>query len=243
MVKAFRKNWRLYLCEALGLAIFMISACFFGAMLEGNTPWHNALPNAFVRIVLTGVLMGSTALFIFYSPFTRPSGSHINPAVTLSFLRLGKISRWDAFFYILFQMLGGTLAVYLMAALLKDPLTAYPVNYAATVPFKGVRNAFITEFVIAFIMMSMVLYTSAHTVLKKYTRLFSGCFVCLYVIIAGPISGFGMNPARSFASALPAHTWTAFWIYAIVPVVSMLAATELWIYIQLQRQNSSLITE
>lgn len=243
MVNAFRKNWNLYLCEALGLALFMVSACFFGAMLEGNTSWHKALPNALARLVLTGFLMGSTALFIFYSPFTCPSGSHINPAVTLSFLRLGKISRWDAFFYILFQMLGGTLAVYGMAAVVKEPLTDFPVNYAATVPFKGVGKAFVTEFIIAFVMMSVVLYTSAHAVLKKYTRILSGCLVCLYVIIAGPISGFGMNPARSFASALPAHTWTAFWIYALVPVVSMLAATELWIYRHVQRQNSSLIIQ
>lgn len=235
MKKAIQKNWRLYGCEALGLAVFMVSACFFGAMLEGDTGWHRALPNAFVRMLITGVLMGSTALFIFYSPFTSPSGSHINPAVTLVFLRLGRISRWDAAFYILAQITGGVLAVYGMAALLGKPLTSPPVNYAATVPFKGVFNAFITEFIIAFGMMAMVLFTSSHAVLKKYTRLFSACLVCCYVMLAGPVSGFGMNPVRSLASALPSGTWTAFWIYAFVPVVSMQLATEVFVRVQNRR--------
>src|SRR5215210_2287716 len=98
MIAAFQKNWKLYCAEALGLAVFMISACFFGAMLEGDTAWHKAIPHAMIRLILTGVLMGATALFIFYSPFTSPSGSQINPAVTLTFLRLGKIKKWDAFF-------------------------------------------------------------------------------------------------------------------------------------------------
>jgi aquaporin Z len=139
---------------------------------------------------------------------------------------------WDAFFYIVFQILGGTAAVFVMAGLLGSSLTMKPVNYAATVPLKGTWYVFVTEFVIAFVMMTMVLFTSSQKRLKEYTRLFSGCFVCLYVIVAGPISGFGMNPARSLASAIPSHTWTAFWIYAFVPVVSMLLAAEVFLYWQ-----------
>ncbi|MBD0276486.1 MAG: aquaporin [Flavisolibacter sp.] len=235
MRKTFQKNWRLYFCEALGLAIFMISACFFGAMLEGKTVWHEAIPDSFLRMVITGVLMGATALFIFYSPFTSPSGAQINPAVTITFLRLNRISKWDAFFYVLFQITGGTLAVYIMAYFLKEPLTSLPVNYAATIPLAGVNKAFLTEFVIAFLMMTMILFTSAHKVLKKYTRLIAGLFVCLYVIFAGPISGFGMNPARSFASALPAHTWTAFWIYLFVPIAGMLLSAEFFLWVEKRR--------
>jgi aquaporin Z len=230
--QAFQKNWMLYMCEALGLAIFMISACFFGAMLEGKTSWHQAIPMAQIRLVITGILMGSTALIIFCSPFTSPSGSQINPAVTLCFLRLKKISKWDAIFYIISQIIGGTLAVYIMAFFIGNDLTAAPVNYAVTVPGKSVSAAFAVEFIIGFIMMSMVLFTSSNHRLKKFTRIFSGCFVCLYVIIAGPISGFGMNPARSLASAIPSHIWTAFWIYAFVPIISMLSATEVFLRIQ-----------
>src|ERR1041385_3634612 len=83
MKASFKKNWIHYLQEALGLAIFMISACFFGALLWGNDPsFHFNISNLMFRGVVTGILMCNTAWLIFYSPFTAPSGSHINPAVT-----------------------------------------------------------------------------------------------------------------------------------------------------------------
>ena len=187
-----------------------------------------------------GTMMGSTGLFIFYSPFTAPSGSHINPAVTATFLRLGKMCKWDALFYIIFQFIGGLLAVYIMALIMGGTLTEPPVNYVATVPGKyGVAPAAITEFITAFIMLTMVLFTSADEHLKKYTRIIAASFVCTYVIVAGPISGFGMNPARSFASAVPAHIYTAFWIYMIIPFAGMLAAAEVFLLVQHKRWRLS----
>jgi aquaporin Z len=231
---SFNKNRNHYLQEALGLAIFMISACFFSGMLEAkNSCWHTVFPGDFSRTIIMGVMMGVTSLVIFYSPFTAPSGSHINPAVTITFLRLGKMGIWDSLFYILFQFAGGLAAVYFMALLMGRTLTDAPVNYAATVPGKyGVAVAAITEFSIAFTMMTMILFTTANERLKKYTRIFSGCFVCLYVIIAGPVSGFGMNPTRTAASAIPAHIYTSFWLYMIMPLAGMLLAGEVFVQIK-----------
>jgi hypothetical protein len=55
--------------------------------------------------LLMGPLMGLTALFIFYSPWTAPSGSHINPAVTLTLLRLGQnVSATMLLFFIIFSI-------------------------------------------------------------------------------------------------------------------------------------------
>lgn len=232
MKASFKKNWIHYLQEALGIAIFMISACFFGALLSGNDRcFHFTIENEIVRNVATGILMGLTALLIFYSPFTAPSGSHINPAVTITFLRLNKMCRYDAMFYVIFQIAGSTLAVYLMAALLGKSLTAPPVNYAITIPGRpGVLPAAITEYLIAAVTMTMVLFSSNNKRLKKYTRIFSGCLVCCWVIIAGPVSGFGMNPARSLASAIPAHTYTAMWIYLLMPFAGMLSAAEIFLF-------------
>jgi aquaporin Z len=221
--------------EALGLGIFMVSACFFAGQL-----WHEgALLNKWiidnnVRNAVMGIAMALTALFIFYAPFTAPSGSHINPAVTLVQLRLGNISNWDSVYYITFQFVGGTAAVYLMKYLMGDVLTASPVNYVVTVPGSGVNwlTACLYECAIGFIMITMVLFTSTHSKLNRYTRVFAACLVCAYVIIAGPVSGFGMNPARSFASAFPAGNFTYFWVYLICPILSMLAAAELFLWVK-----------
>jgi aquaporin Z len=242
MKASFKKNWKHYLQEALGLAIFMVSACFFSAVLfSENSSWFHFFPNFMARNIFMGLMMGLTALFIFYSKWTAPSGSQINPAVTLTFLRLDKMCRYDALFFIIFQIIGGTAAVYGMQFLMGNLLIDAPVNSAVTVPGKlGTYWALITEFSIACITMFMILFTSNHPVLKKYTRIFAACFVCAWVIIAGPVSGFGMNPARTFASALPAHTWTDFWLYMIMPVAGMMSAAEFYLLVKKKKTQVKL---
>ncbi len=228
--ETFQQNYKLYFMEALGLAIFMCSACFFGGQL-----WHTgAYLNTIIisdmsRNVVMGAAMGLTALFIFYSPFTAPSGSHINPAVSLVQFYLGNLSKLNFVCYTFFQFIGGTLAVYIMAFLMKHTLTDTPVNYVATVPNKGVAEweAAFYETITGFIMITMVLNVSNST-FKKFTRIFAAGLVFIYVIVAGPVSGFGMNPARSFASALPSGIFTSFWIYIFCPIAGMMMAAILY---------------
>jgi aquaporin Z len=229
---SFKKNRRFYFQEALGLGIFMVSACYFSGLLFGKNGSLIHFYSAFVRQCLLGLMMGATALFIFYSPWTSPSGSHINPAVTLAFLRVKKIGVWDALFYILFQTAGGTLTVYGMSFLMGENLSAAPLYDVATLPGKfGTLAAVFTEGIIAWLMMTMVLFTADYPLGRKYARIIAGCLVCLFVIVAGPISGFGMNPARSFASALPSGVWTSFWIYVCMPLAGMLSAAECYLLI------------
>ena len=98
--------------------------------------------------------------------------------------------RYDALFFAIFQILGGTVAVYIMQLLMGSMLIDTPVNSVVTIPGKfGIAGALVTELIIAFITISMVLFTSNNDKLKKYTRIFAGCLVCTWVIVAGPISG------------------------------------------------------
>ena len=229
---AFRKNVKHYLQEAVGLAIFMFAACFFSVVLFSPEGAWYGIAGSGVKNLLMALLMGATALLIFYSPFTAPSGSHINPAVTLTFLRLRKMCRYDALFFICFQCAGGTIAVFIMEALMGHNLTDPPVSSVVTIPGNaGPWWALLVEWVIAFITMTMVLFTSHHASLKKYTRIFSAVLVCCWVIVAGPVSGFGMNPARSLASAIPSGIWTSFWIYPFIPVAGMLSAAGIFLFI------------
>jgi aquaporin Z len=71
-----------------------------------------------------------------------------------------------------------------------------------------------------------------HDRLAPLTGFFAGILVATYVIVEAPFSGFGMNPARTFASALPAWLWTSFWLYMIAPPVGMLLAAELYVRIK-----------
>ncbi|MCG8475002.1 MAG: aquaporin [Cytophagales bacterium] len=225
-----RQNYRFYLMEAFGLFLFMVSACLCWTFLASpQSALSSMLPALWQKLTVMGGCMGLTALFIFYSPWTSPSGAHINPAVTLAFYRINRICPINTVMYIIFQFAGGLLGVYLMEAVLGDMLRNAPVDFVVTVPGKyGISGAVLTEFLIAAVMMLMVLFTSNHPKLKCYTRYWAACLVCLYVIFSGPVSGFGMNPARTFASAFPAQIWTAFWVYMLMPVLGMLLASEIY---------------
>jgi aquaporin Z len=232
---ALRHHWPEYLMEAGGLGVFMVSACVGTVILEHPaSPIHQMMPDAFWRRVVLGGAMAVTAVGVIYSPWGQQSdGAHINPAITLTYLRLKKIAPPDAVFYVLAQFLGGLAGVLLVATALDGLLSDPAVNFAATVPgVYGPAAAFGAEAAIAFLMMLMVLTTTNSARVSHLTGVFAGLLVACYVAFEAPISGFGMNPARSFASALPAHSWAFLWIYFVAPVLGMLSASEVWLWVK-----------
>lgn len=151
----------------------------------------------------------------------------MNPATTLTFLRLGKVMPWDAVFYIGAQFVGGVCGV-LFSKLLLGSIIAHPsVSYVTTVPGPaGAGIAFVTETAIACGMMLMVLFVTNTPRLAHFTGLFAGALVFLYITFEAPLSGMSINPARTFASALPGGVWRSGWIYFTAPVFGMLLAAQ-----------------
>jgi aquaporin Z len=226
-----RAHWPEYLMEAVGLGLFMVSAAVVTALLEyPHSPLYALLPDPFIRRTLIGMAMGLTAIGIIYSPWGKRSGAHLNPAVTVTFFRLGKIRGVDAFFYVLAQFVGGLIGL-LVAAMAVGMAIEHPtVNYVVTVPgFGGTGVAFAAEAAISFGLMLVVLIVSNQTKLNAWTGVFAGVLVALYIMVEAPLSGMSMNPARSFASALPANLWTDFWVYLTAPFVGMLLAAECYV--------------
>ena len=222
--EAFGQNWRLYIFEALELAIFMLSAC------AGTVFAVRYIPDAGVQRAVLGMAMGATAILIIHSPMGKSSGAHFNPAITLTYLRLGKIAPWDAAFYIVFQFCGAIFGVGVSALLLGKAIAGPRVNYAVTVPGRcGPAAAFAAELFMALLLMAVVLWSSNRPALAKNTAYFVGVLIALYVLFFAPVSGFSINPARTVGSAVFAEVWNFWWIYFTAPLLGMLASAEFWL--------------
>jgi aquaporin Z len=227
-------HWSEYLMELAELGLFMVSACTFTAILgHPSSPVHQVLPNPFLRRVLIGAAMGITLLLLIHSAWGKRSGAHMNPAVTLMFLRLEKVEWWGGVCYILFQFIGGLSGV-VLASLATGSILAHPrVDFAATQPgVYGTRAAFAAELLISFVMATTVLVVSNHRKLSRFTPLFAATLVATYIIVAAPFSGMSMNPARTLGSALPAHAFHALWIYFTDPPLAMLLAAEVYVRVR-----------
>jgi aquaporin Z len=227
-IAAFRVDWRLYVYEAAELAAFMISACIFTVLLFA--PEIAPVRNAWVARALMGVAMAATAILIIKSPWGKRSGAHFNPAITITFFRLGKIGPYDALFYIASHFAGAVGGVG-VAALLLGPRLALPqVRYAVTLPgVGGVPGAFAAEFFMAALLMAVVLYTSNRKRLAPFTPYCVGVLIANYILVLAPVSGFSINPARTVGSAVFAHVWTAVWLYFVAPLAGMLGAAEIYV--------------
>ena len=232
MFETVRENWPNYVIEAWCLGTFMISACSFGVLL-----FHPESPlsviDTFLRMVLMGIAMGATAILIICSGWGKRSGAHFNPAVTLAFLRLRKISAIDAVLYMAGQFVGGVAGVALAWLVFGRLLANGTVNFVVTIPGDhGVGAAFVAEVIISFFMMTMILFSSNNPRISHLTPYFAGTLLMFYIAFESPISGMSMNPARSLASSVVSGDWTAWWIYFVGPTVAMLAAAELFVRTQ-----------
>ncbi len=103
------------------------------------------------------------------------------------------------------------------------------MSYVATVPGPdGALVALFAEAAISCGLMLMILLTTNTPGLMRLTGIFAGGLVALYITLEAPLSGMSMNPARTFASALPGSLWHGLWIYFLGPTAGMLLAVEIY---------------
>lgn len=234
MLTPLREHWPEYLIEAFGAFALMTVTCVFGTLLEHpSSPVPRVLTDPFARRVLMGVLMAASVFTVIHLPWGKRSGAHYNPAVTLTFLRLGKVWPADGAFYVLSQCIGAISAVALASLLLGGLLADPAVGYVATRPglpgVSGTLAAFAVEAIMAGALMSVVLWTSNTWRLHTLTPRLVPFIVMSCIIFGAPISGTSLNPARSLAPTLFAGHWSLLWIYFLAPSVGMLGAAQFFL--------------
>ena len=143
------------------------------------------------------------------------SGAHLNPAVTIGFFIAGRFPGKRIFPYIVAQCLGAILASAALFTLFPDHNTM-----GATLPDIGLLRSFVVEVVITLVLMMTILSVTRGSKEEGITAAMAiGGVVALAALIAGPLTGASMNPARSLGPALFSGQLSYMWLYILAPIV------------------------
>ncbi|HAB19537.1 MAG TPA: aquaporin [Verrucomicrobiota bacterium] len=224
-------HWPEYVTEAAGLGVFMISASVFGVLLfHPASPAATAVTTGITRNALMGLAMALTAVGLIYNRWGQQSGAHFNPAVTLTFYMLGKVAPRDVLAYSVAQFVGGAFGMFLATQALRPWIGHPAVSFVETRPGPwGEGAAWLAEFALTFVLMTVVLTVSNTRRFARYTGVCAAACVFLFITFEAPLSGMSLNPARSLASALAAGDGTSLWVYFTAPPLGMLAAASVFV--------------
>lgn len=166
------------------------------------------------------------------------SGCHINPAITISMLVAGKIKAGEAIQYILGQLTGATLAAGVLYLIQKGSPGFSMGEWALGSNGWGegylgaynMTSAFITEAVLTFLFLFVIFGTTSKWGNGTMAGLAIGLTLVLIHLVAIPVTGTSVNPARSFGPAVFAQgkALTQLWLFIVAPIVGGVAAALVW---------------
>ncbi|KMZ62949.1 Aquaporin NIP1-1 [Zostera marina] len=160
------------------------------------------------------------------------SGAHFNPAVTIAFATVGRFPWQQVPAYISAQVFASILA----SGTLRLIFGGSRELFAGTTPDGSDIQSFVLEFIATFYLMFVI--SSVGTDIRafgKFAGIAIGGTVSINVIIAGPISGAALNPARTLGPAIVAKNYKSIWVYMIGPIFGAIAGA--WAYNLLRFTN------
>ncbi|KAK8575975.1 hypothetical protein V6N13_032710 [Hibiscus sabdariffa] len=139
-------------------------------------------------------------------------------------------------FFILAQVVGSTLAAGTLRLLFSGPQDVF----AGTSPQGSDLQAFVIEFIITFYLMFIISGAATdNRAIRELAGLAIGSTVLLNVLVAGPITGASMNPARSLGPAIVSNHYKGIWIYLTSPIVR--AVSGAWVYNMIRYTDKPLL--
>lgn len=217
-----------YLAELIGtfLLVFFITSVVVLFVATGNQAQFGS------DYAVVGLAQG-LALFGLVVIFGAVSGGHFNPVVTLGAAAIKRIAPVDALIYILAQLSGGVLGALLTKGLLLDEGRA--TNYGAGEVTAALGSNFrgtVVEAIGAFVLVLVVLVALYSAKGRKEWAPFAyGTTLTFLVMVAGPLTGATVNPARWFGPALVGNQWGDVWPFLVGPIVGALVAVAVFMLV------------
>jgi MIP family channel proteins len=225
-----------YVAELIGTMMLVFAITMIVSLYVVVAP-ANSPVQPFIDWSVIG-LLHAFVLFMLIQTLAVISGAHLNPAVTISLAAVRQIRPPEALVYIILQLAGAVLGTLLTKALISDEGAA--VNYGAPMVsgrldhsiFLGALAEATGTFFLVWAIVGVAV--SPHG-LKDWAGFAIGATLGAMVMVFGPLTGAGLNPARSFGPALVGHAFDGIghfvWVYCVGPCVGALVATLVYTYV------------
>ena len=220
-MNAFRR----YLAEFIGTALLVVGGVGTAVLAPKAGPIGIALAFGLTLLVLAYAL----------GPI---SGCHINPAVTLGMTLAGRLPVVDAIGYVVAQVVGGVAGTAVVYAVASDR-AGYHLSDAgigangwgsASTGGYGATAALIVELVLTFVLVYTVLTVTATPETAAVAGIPIGLALLVAHLIAVPIDGTSVNPARSIGPALftGGQALSQLWLFIVFPLAGGLVAAAVY---------------
>jgi len=229
-----------YLAEFVGTFSLVLFGC--GAAVVAGKTIPITVADAPTGIGLLGISLAfGFAVVVMCYAIGPISGCHINPAITIAMLVVKKISFKDAVGYIFAQMAGATLAALALLEIQKGAPGFSMGEYALGSNGWGpgylggytTTAAFITETILTGLFLFVIFATTSKLGNSNMAGLAIGLTLVLIHLVAIPITGTSVNPARSFGPAILAggKALGQLWLFIVAPVLGAIISAFIWRYI------------
>ena len=227
-------NSRAYLAEAIATYALV----FFGplSVILAISSFGESLTTQSVLFI--SLAHGGIIALMIYA-FGHVSGAHINPAVTIPMIITRKIGITDGIGYIISQLIGAIAAAATLKVIL--PELGAKVNFGtqggpSDLLHNSISSGFAVEAILTFFLVLVIFMTAVHKKASPGWHGFTiGGMVFLIHLIAVPLTGASVNPARTFGPALISGFWEFHWIYWTAPILGGIIAGLIMNYVYVKK--------
>lgn len=212
-----------YFAEMIGTMVLVLMGCGAAVFAGAGQPF------ASVGTLGVAFAFGLSVVAMVYT-FGSISGSHINPAITLGVYLSGRMSAKDAGLYMVFQVIGAIIGSSILWFLAKDSGSATTLTGANGFADGHMAQAFVAEMVFTFIFVLVVLGVTAKNGLNHFAGVAIGLALVLIHIVAIPITGTSVNPARSIGPAIfqGGAALSQLWLFIVAPFLGAAISAVVW---------------
>ena len=171
--------------------------------------------------LLAIALAHGLAIALMVSAFGHISGGHFNPAVTIGIWVTKRINTIEALLYWVAQLLGGTVAAFVLKGVIPDDtwraVALGTPELARDFPrWAGMSLEGITTFFLVLVVFATAIDEKG--AFKAISGFGIGLTITLGILVAGPLTGAALNPARFFGPALASTHWASWGVYFVGPL-------------------------